>query len=167
MNLIAAVSSNWGIGYKNRLLFHIHEDLQRFKELTINKTVVMGHNTFKSLPGGKPLSNRVNIVLSREKNLQIPGVTICDSLSALEIVLQSYSPENIFIIGGENIYTQLLNRCKLAYITKVDANPSADVFMPNIDKLPDWKLIEEILPKKQCEIAYRYSIYANGLFFYK
>jgi len=163
MNLSVAVSSDWGIGCKNELLFRIREDLQRFRELTINKIVVMGHNTFKSLPNRKPLPNRTNIVLSRDNSLQIPGVIICDSINSLENLLKNYNSNDIFIIGGEKIYTQLLNHCKTAYITKVEANPSADAFIPNIDKLPHWRLDEESLPKKCNDLSYKYCIYTNIL----
>ena len=163
MNLIVAVSNDWGIGYKNDLLFRIREDLQRFRALTINKVVVMGHNTFKSLPGGKPLPGRTNIVLSK-KIAKIPDTMTCNSISALETELKKYDLQDVFDIGGEKIYTQLLNYCRTAYITKVDANPNADAFMPNIDKLPNWRLFEETLPRKQGEFSYKYSIYTNGLF---
>ncbi|MDR0272672.1 MAG: dihydrofolate reductase [Clostridiales bacterium] len=165
MNLSVAVSQNWGIGYKNELLFRIREDLQRFKKLTTNKIVVMGHNTFKSLPNAKPLPNRINIVLSREKKLHIPGVIICDSINSLENILQNYETENIFVIGGEKIYSQLLNRCRTAYITKVEANPTADAFMPNIDKLPNWQLLEETSFSENEGLMYKYCIYSNKSFF--
>ena len=163
MNLSVAVSSDWGIGYNNELLFRIREDLQRFRELTINKVIVMGHNTFKSLPGGKPLPNRVNIVLSREIGLEIPGAIVCNSLDALEIHLQDYNRQDVFIIGGEKIYQQLLNRCEKAYITKVEGNPPADAYMPNIDKLAAWQLVEESAQKKHGEITYKYCVYTNIL----
>ena len=80
MNLIVCVSRNWGIGKNNELLFHIPDDLKQFKALTTGKVVVMGHNTLKSLPGGKPLPNRTNIVLSRNPNLKIEGATVCNSV---------------------------------------------------------------------------------------
>ncbi|MCL1845950.1 MAG: dihydrofolate reductase, partial [Defluviitaleaceae bacterium] len=133
MNLSVAISSNRGIGCKNELLFRISEDLRHFRALTEGKIVVMGHNTLKSLPNGKPLPRRTNIVLSRQIGLKIPGAIVCNSLEALDKILHNYSPENIFIIGGEEIYSQLLNRCNVAYITKVDACPPADAFFPNID----------------------------------
>ncbi|MCL2224138.1 MAG: dihydrofolate reductase [Defluviitaleaceae bacterium] len=160
MILIVAVSSNWGIGYKNRLLFHIREDLQRFKQITTGKTVVMGYNTFLSLPDSKPLPNRKNIVLSRKKDLQITGATVCDSLDALQILLRDTPSADVFIIGGENIYTQLLPHCTRAYITKVDAAPPADAFMPNLDELPNWKLTEEI--QNHGEYSYSYVTYVNA-----
>ena len=157
MNLIVAVSENWGIGHKNELLFRISEDLQRFKKLTTGKVVVMGHNTFKSL--GKPLPDRINIVLSKTE--KIPGVITCNSLEELNLVLENYPPDDIFVIGGEKIYNLLLNRCKFAYVTKIEATPPADAFMPNLEKLENWQLTHEGLPEQQTEPVYRYNIFTN------
>jgi len=162
VNLIVAVSSEWGIGYKNELLFRIREDLQRFRKLTLNKVVVMGHNTFKSLPDGKPLPRRVNIVLSRDVSLQIPGVTVCNSLDALENILQEYNAQDVFVIGGEKIYNLLLDKCSTAYITKVDAKLPADTFMVNFDNLPDWTLTMEGAPMKSENISYKYYVYKRS-----
>ncbi|MCL2456438.1 MAG: dihydrofolate reductase, partial [Defluviitaleaceae bacterium] len=123
MNLIAAVSSDWGIGFENNLLFHIREDLIYFKKMTTKKICVMGYNTLISLPDSKPLKNRTTVVLSRKKNLKIDGAIVCDSLESLDAVLSEFDERDVFVCGGEKIYSQLINRCKTAYITKVDANP--------------------------------------------
>jgi len=157
MNIIVAVSSNWGIGRENELLFRIKEDLARFKSLTIGKVVVMGHNTYKSIK--KPLVDRVNIVLSRDETLVIPGVKMCNSLDSLREMLKAYRPEDIFIIGGEKIYARLLNECTRAYITKVDAAPPSDVFFPNLDELPEWQIVEESEEKFQKDLRFRYCNY--------
>ena len=156
MNLIVAVSSNWGIGNNNDLLFRIREDLIRFKNITTGKVVVMGHNTYKSL--GKPLPNRVNIVLSRNTSLEIPGVVICDSIQALEQQIT----EDAFVIGGEQIYRQLLHKCKFAFVTKVNAAPPANVFMPNLDELPQWKLVEESPINIFGNLEYSYCMYSRN-----
>ncbi|MCL2199301.1 MAG: dihydrofolate reductase [Defluviitaleaceae bacterium] len=157
MNLSVAVSQNWGIGYKNDLLFRISEDLKRFRKLTTGKTIIMGHNTFKSLPGGKPLPNRTNIVLSRDTTLKIPDVIVCNSVEEL----QKHLHNDVFIIGGEQVYRLLLDYCKTAYVTQVQATPPADAFMPNLNELPNWKLIEEESPKTDGRLVYKYSTYVN------
>jgi dihydrofolate reductase len=160
MNLIVAVSATWGIGYKNELLFHIREDLEHFRQMTLGKVVVMGHNTYKSLPANRqPFPNRTNIVLSRTTD--IPGVITCESLPALFEQLKNYDPQDIFIIGGEKIYTQLLNFCEKAYITKVEASPPADSHMPNIDKMTNWQIHEQSLPKTSDSLVYKYVTYHN------
>ena len=162
MNLIVAVSSDWGIGYKNDLLFRIREDLRNFKKLTTNKIVVMGYNTLLSLPDSKPLPNRVNIVLSRKKNLEISGAIVCNSLENLEEVLSAYDQKDVFVIGGENVYAQLINRCTTAYITKVEANPPADAFFPNFDELADWRAEKEYFPSEKSDIPHKYTVYVKN-----
>jgi len=160
MNLIVAVSANWGIGYENKLLYRIRGDQQFFKDMTEGKVVVMGHSTFRSLPGGKPLANRTNIVLSRNPELRIPDVTICASIPQLNEILQAYATEGVFIIGGESIYSQFLDSCSHAYITKIESIPKADTFFPNLDALPNWQCIEESETKtSKTGLLYRFCTY--------
>ena len=159
MNLIVAVSANWGIGKDGDLLFRISPDLQRFKRLTLGKTVVMGHRTFKSLPGGLPLKRRTNIILTRQVGLAIPGAQVCHSVEGVLITLKAYSSQDVFIIGGEAIYRSFVDVCTTAYVTKVDTMPPADVFMPNLDDLPEWILAEESNPMVCNGLTYRYCEY--------
>jgi len=162
MNLIVAVSDNWGIGNDNKLLYRIREDQQFFKNMTLGKVVVMGHSTFKSLPGEEPLPDRVNIVLSRNAELKIPGVTVCVSLKQLDEILKPYPTENVFIIGGESIYSQFLDSCDIAYVTKVESTPKADTFFPNLDLLPCWNVFEESERKtSKTGIVYRFCTYKS------
>ena len=137
MKAIVCVDKKWGIGKNNKMLFHLPEDLKFFKEKTWGKTVVMGYNTFLSLPNRKPLPNRKNIVLSRKKNLKIDGVSVVNSVEELLSILEN-DTSNVFLIGGEIIYKELLNFCDEAYVTKVNANGDAEKFFPNIDENPEW-----------------------------
>jgi len=159
MNLIVSVTQNWGIGCENELLYHVSKDLVRFRKMTTSKVVVMGHNTLKSLPGGKPLKNRTNIVLSRDTSLTIPGVVVYNSIDQLLAALKNYDTNDVFVIGGEAIYTALLPYCKKAYITKFQATPAADTFLPNIDEMPDWKLVDESEEHEHEGLVYRYCVY--------
>lgn len=161
MNLIVAVAENWGIGHKNELLFRISNDLKNFRKITKDKVVVMGHNTFKSLPGSQPLKNRTNIVLSRDKGLSIPGVVVCNSLDELLVKTDKYNTCDVFVIGGEVIYTTLLNHCKKAYITKVKATVPADTFFPNVDEMEQWKLTEASEEMEQEGLKYTFCVYEN------
>lgn len=153
MNLIVAVSADWGIGWKNELLFRIPADLKRFKEITMGKTVVMGHSTFRSLPHMKPLSGRKNIVLSRGRVLSIPGALVVNSKEQVE------TGDDVFIIGGGEVYGLFLDDCTKAYVTKVDSYPKADRFFPNLDEKDGWHLEE--LSEKFCDngLTYRYCVY--------
>ena len=142
MKAIVAVDKKWGIGKKNGLLFNLPADMAYFKEKTLNKVVVMGSNTLKSFPGGKPLKNRVNIVLfpGGEKR---DDCIVVDNLKELSDVLKNYSTDDVFIIGGAMFYKTMLPYCSEVLVTKVDADGGAEVFYENLDKLPQWKCVYE------------------------
>lgn len=141
MQLIAAVSENWGIGKDNALLFRIPQDMKFFREMTTGKVVVMGRKNLESFPGGKPLKNRTNIVLSKNPEFKCDGAEVCSSVE--EVLKLPYDDEDIFVIGGETVYQQMLEYCDICYITKVYDTVPADKFMVNLDEADDWRLTEE------------------------
>ena len=137
ISAILAVDNNWGIGYNGDLLEHIPEDLKYFKELTTGHVVVMGTNTWNSLPI-KPLPRRGNIIISRADRL-----IMCKNTSRLhmEDVLDyfDYTEDDIFIIGGGSIYNQLLPFCDRVYVTKIyKDHDNVDTYFPNLDKSEEW-----------------------------
>ena len=134
--IIAAIDRRRGIGYQNKLLFHLPNDLKHFKELTTGNTIIMGRNTFDSLPKGA-LPNRRNIVLSTHRDITCPGAEIFTSLE--EALNSCEEKENIFIIGGATVYRQALSLADELYMTEIDAEAAkADTYFPPI--LPDiWK----------------------------
>jgi dihydrofolate reductase len=138
MKLIAAADKNWGIGKGGKMLAHLPADLRRFKEITKNKIVVMGRKTYESLPK-KPLADRVNIVLTRNKTYDRENVITANSIDELLTVLKKYNDDDIYVIGGEEIYRALLDRCDTAFITRIDAVFDADAFFPDLDKSSGWK----------------------------
>jgi len=140
MNLIAAVDENWAIGNKNQLLVSIPADMKFFRETTVNKVVVMGRKTLESFPGGQPLKKRTNIVLTRDKNYKVKDAIVVNTVEALLEELKKYDEEDIYIIGGESIYRQMLPYCKLAHITRIHHAYEADTFFPNLDKMEDWEI---------------------------
>ncbi len=142
MNLIVSVDADWGIGVNNDLLFHVPEDMQYFKSMTIGKTVVMGEKTFYSLPGQKPLKDRNNIVLSDNPELKIEGVTICNSLSELLALLKTHKTEDVFIIGGQAVYELMLPYCSVTYVTQFYTKTPADKHFPNLAINSEWRLVE-------------------------
>lgn len=134
MNIIVAVDSDWGIGYNNELLFRVKEDLQRFKELTMDGTVVMGRKTFESI--GKPLPGRRNVVLTKQQ-LNYEGVETVSSVE--ELLKLSGSRSDWWVIGGASIYEQLLPFCKYAYVTRTNVvSENVDSWFPNIENSNDW-----------------------------
>ncbi len=141
MKAIVAVDKNWGIGKNNDLLFSIPADMKFFRQTTLNKVVVMGANTLRSFPNGNPLKNRVNVVLSTK--LKREDCVIVDNLERLFEIIKNYQTDDIFVIGGASVYKTLLDYCEEILVTKVDADGEADLFFPNLDKLTNWKLINE------------------------
>ena len=141
MNLIVAVDEKWGIGRDNGLLFRLKKDMKRFREITTGKVVAMGANTFYSFPNGA-LPNRVNVVLD-SSGAQHEGAISVSTLDELHDELSRYNTDDVYVIGGASVYKLLLNECKAAYITKVQADGQAQVFFPNVDEMPNWKLVEQ------------------------
>ena len=132
INIIVAIARNNAIGYKNQLIYHLSNDLKRFKALTTGHTIIMGRKTFESLPKGA-LPNRRNIVLSRQKDIEFAGAEHFTSLE--EALNNCKGEEDIYIIGGETLYREAMPMVDVIYATEVDDTPeNADAFFPEIDK---------------------------------
>jgi dihydrofolate reductase len=140
MNLIAAVDSNWAIGKNNDLLVRIPLDQKFFREMTTGKVVVMGRKTLESFPNGLPLKNRTNIVLTGNPDYKVKDAIIVHSMDELHEELKKYPSEDIYVIGGEKVYAQLLDECDMAHITKINYAYDADAYFPNLDEKPEWVL---------------------------
>lgn len=138
MNLIVAVDKNWAIGNGNQLLVSIPQDMKFFRETTTGKVVVMGRKTLETFPGKQPLKNRTNIVLTRDKNYQVKGAIMVHDMEELMEELKKYDEEEIYVIGGETIYRQLLPYCKVAHVTKINHAYEADTYFPNLDEKEEW-----------------------------
>ena len=142
ISAIAAVDRNWAIGYQNRLLLSIPEDMKFFREKTKGHVVVMGRRTLESFPGGNPLKNRMNIVFTANQDYTKDGAVVVHNPEELQEQLQK-TEEEIFIIGGGSIYQMLLPLCDTAYITKMDRAFPADTYFPDLDADPDWEVVEK------------------------
>ena len=140
MNLIVAVDKNWAIGNQNKLLVSIPADMKFFRETTMNKVVVMGRKTLESFPNGLPLKKRTNIVITRDKNYQVKDAIVVHTIDELLEELKKYNDEDIYVIGGESIYRQMLPYCKVAHVTKINHAYEADTFFPNLDEMEDWEV---------------------------
>ena len=150
--LIAAIAKNNAIGFENRLIYWLPNDLKRFKELTTGHTIIMGSNTFRSLPKGA-LPNRRNIVLSRKES-EFPG---CETFSSLEEALANCSDtELVYIIGGEMLYRTALPHADILCLTEVDDTPeNADAFFPEFAR-NEWEIIEQEEHTADEKHAYNY-----------
>ncbi|KUO49921.1 MAG: dihydrofolate reductase [Desulfitibacter sp. BRH_c19] len=162
MKAIVAVDLYWGIGYKGELLQWIPEDLKFFKEKTLGKVVIMGRETFESLPGKKPLKDRLNVVLSKNEKFENENLTICRSLDELFSTIANYPIDDVFVIGGESIYAQLLPFCSQAYVTKIQNTYVADKYFINLDKLEAWEEVSTSEMKNYDHIQYSFVKYVNN-----
>ena len=159
MNCIVAVFNNWAIGYENQLLARNPVDMKRFKEKTLGKVVVMGRKTLESFPGGLPLKDRVNIVLTTNPDYHVEGAVIVSTFAELDKKLEQYSSKDVFVIGGESIYRQLLPRCEKAYVTKVENDFPADTWFPNLDELEEWELVFEGEEQTYQDLKFKFTEY--------
>ena len=159
MNIIAAVDSNWAIGTNNRLLVRIPMDQQFFRETTTGKVVVMGRKTLESFPEGRPLKNRTNIVLTHNPSYQVKDALVVHSLEELHKELEKYNSEDIYVIGGEMIYRELLDECDVAHITKIDFAYDADAYFPNLDELPEWQITEDSEEQTYFDLEFHFYKY--------
>lgn len=157
ISIIVAVSDDWGIGRENELLWHIPEDLKRFRKLTMGKSVIMGKKTWESLPK-KPLPGRKNIVLTDRPEEQIENAVTAYSIE--DAVMKSGKDEEVFIMGGGSIYRQFLVLADRLYITHVHKKAPADVYFPVIDNNL-WKIVEkeECVSEDDKRIPYSYVVY--------
>lgn len=159
MNIIASADQNWAIGKDNQLLIHIPEDMKRFRRMTTGNVVVMGRKTLESFPNQAPLKDRVNIVMTRNTDYQPKGVVVVHSVEELEKELEKYNTDDVFVIGGDSIYKQLLDLCDTAHITKIDYAYEADSYFPNLDEREDWKMVEESQEQTYFDVIYTYQTY--------
>lgn len=159
MNLIVAVDKNWAIGAGNKLLVSIPQDMKFFRETTKGKVVAMGRKTLESFPGGQPLKNRVNIVMTTDKAYSANGIVLVHSLEEMLCELKKYPSEDIYVIGGETIYRQLLPHCDRAYITRIDHAYDADTYFPNLDEDPQWKMTKTSEEQTYFDLEYTFTVY--------
>ena len=159
IDLVVNVTENWGIGQENTLLVTISADLKRFRQLTTGKTVVLGRKTLQTFPGGKPLKNRRNLVLSGNPSLYIDGAEVVHSLSQLHDAVKN--EKYVSVIGGASIYEMLLPYCEKAYVTKTFTTVPADRFFPNLDDLPNWHIESESEVMEENGIRFQYVDYVN------
>ncbi len=162
MKAIVNVDNNWAIGNGDSLLNHIPADMKFFKEKTTGNVVVMGRATFMTFPGPKALPNRVNIVLTSDKSWSAPDVIVCHSLDELFEQLERYDTNTVYIIGGSKVYEQLISYCDTAYVTKVDSAKPADKFFPDLDKIPEWNVIDEGEENEHNGVKFRFTEYKKN-----
>ena len=176
MKAIVNVSEGWAIGKNGRLLVLIPEDMRFFRRATKGKVCVMGRATLDSFPGSAPLRDRVNIVITRDERHIRPQsfealkednnagratrLYCVHSIEEAAKAVQDYPPEDVFVIGGAQVYRDMLPYCDTCLVTKNSFRPEdADTFFPDLDSMPDWELAEEGEEKEYEGIRYRFLTY--------
>ena len=143
MIIIAHADKNNGIGKNNDLMFRLPLDMKFFRETTTDSVVIMGRKTLESFPGKKPLPKRVNIVITRNPDFEAENVITASSPEDAAKISKAYPDKKVFVIGGGNIYEQMLPFCDTALITRVYEDADADTFIHDFDNDPEWYLAEE------------------------
>lgn len=161
MNMIVAVDSNWAIGHKGKLLVSIPEDMQFFRRETTGKVVVMGRKTLESFPNGLPLKNRVNVVITKDKEYNVKDAIICHSIEEALEVLKQYNDEDIYVLGGESVYRQFLPYCSVAHVTKINYSYDADTYFPNLDEMDEWTIEESSDERTYFDLEYEFVKYVK------
>lgn len=154
ISIVVAIAENNAIGKDNQLLWHLPADLKHFKDITTGHTIIMGRKTYDSI--GRPLPNRRNIVMTRNRELALQGTEITNSLE--EALALCEGTEEVFIIGGAELYNRALAATNRIYLTKVHQTYEADTFFPEIDPA-EWKetSTEKHLPDEKNKVAYTFS----------
>ncbi len=156
MELIVAVYDDWGIGKDGTQPIALSADRKFFRETTKGACVIVGRKTLADFPGGKPLPNRINVVISRNAE-PVEGIVMCRSVE--EAAAFAAGQPRAMVIGGGSIYRQMLPVCDRAYVTKVHACPQSDTFFPNLDEDPDWRLVQIICSGEENDVAYEMCLY--------
>jgi len=144
MKMIVAADEKWAIGRNGDLLTPLPEDMKFFRETTMNSVVILGRKTLETFPGGKPLKNRVNIVISANKDFNAEGIVKVSSVEEAVEESKKYTDKEVFVVGGGTIYRQMLRYCDTAYITKIEKIfEDADTFIDNLDVLDEWEVVSQ------------------------
>ena len=163
MNLIVAVDKNWAIGCNNRLLVRIPNDQKFFRQETTGKIVVLGRKTLETFPNGLPLQNRLNIILSRDPEYKVKDAIVVHSIEELLEELKKYNSRDIYIIGGDSIYRQMLPYCDVAHITKIEHAYEADSYFPNLDEMDGWEITADSEEQTYFDIEYTFLKYERKI----
>lgn len=159
MRAIVAADEHWGIGKDNRLLVSIPQDMKFFRNETTGKVVIMGRKTLESFPGGRPLPNRKNIVLTRDPSYAVKDAQVVHSVEEALEAVKEYPEDMVYCIGGDSVYKQFLPYCDTVFVTRIRFAYEADSFFPDLDKDPDWELAGSSEEQTYFDLEYEFDRY--------
>lgn len=158
MNIIVAVDENWAIGKDNKLLVSIPADMKFFRSTTTGKVVIMGRKTLESFPNGMPLKNRTNVVITRDENYDAKGALVVHSVEEALEAVKEYPTEDVYVIGGDSVYKQMIPYCNVAHITKIHYAYEADSYFPNLEE-EGWEITERSEEQTYFDLEYEFVKY--------
>lgn len=156
MDAIVAIYDDWGIGANGTQPVAVAADRRFFRNTTKGATVIVGRKTMLDFPGGRPLPNRRNILLTRQ-DLHMEGVEIAHSTRQALALAQG--DEKVFVIGGGSVYAEMLPLCQRVYVTRIHAIPDSDTFFPNLDADPGWKMARVLESGEEYGVRYEMCVY--------
>lgn len=156
MDAIVAVYSDWGIGDGGTQPVVLKADRRHFRSLTDGSAVIVGRKTLADFPGGKPLANRFNIIVSRQ-GINVDGALVVHSTGEALDAAEDF--EQCFVIGGASVYMQFFNYLERVYVTKIDTEPQSDSFFPNLDRNPEWECVSQEPWEEEDGIRYCFCTY--------
>lgn len=162
MDIIVARDDAWGIGKDGNLLRRIPADMKRFRSMTTGNALIVGRKTLESFPGGRPLPERVNIVLTSNREYAAEGAVLCHSLEELKERLRAYDGMQVFVAGGGSVYRQLLPLCRRAYVTHIHGKFPADTVFPDLGKDPGWRLVEKGETLEENGVSFSFDVYEKA-----
>lgn len=159
MKAIVAVDSNWAIGNKGQLLVSIPADQKNFRNETIGKTIVYGRKTLETFPQRVVLPGRNNIILSTKKDYTVKNAAVAHSKEELLSLVSDLDTDEVYIIGGSSVYEEFLDQCDTAIVTFIEKEFEADSYFPNLDKNPEWEMVDESEEQVYFDLTYTYRTY--------
>lgn len=156
MEAIVAVYSDWGIGAGGTQPVVVKADRKHFREVTDGSAVIVGRKTLADFPGGKPLKNRVNIVLTKQ-DIEIEGAIVVHSVE--DALAESEKHGRVFVIGGESVYREFMPHINRIFITKVESTPHSDAFFENLDESEKWQITDPGEELEEDGLRYRFITY--------
>ena len=159
MDIVVAVYENWGIGFDGSQPVVVKADRRHFREVTGSGTVILGRKTLEDFPGGKPLKGRRNIILTRNVDFSVEDGEVVHSVDDAVRAVEGEDPDQVFVIGGESVYSQMLPYCRRAFVTKIFAALPADAFFPDLDTSEEWQVTEYGEEQQEGDVKFAFVTY--------
>ena len=163
MDLIVCVDNNWAIGHKGDQHIAIPDDRKFFQKVTMGHAIVVGRKTLATFPNGLPLKGRENIILTTDRNFKAKDATVVHDFDELKAAIKAVeaSGRDVYCVGGGKVYEMLVPYCRYAHVTKVNYSYEADTFFPNLDKVDNWKVVDDSDEQTYFSIEYYFYKYEN------